>query len=90
MLAEQAEQQGDETLACVGLVCYGLEEARHLSVLHNVYILLAQTFSLIHVLPLIHCQVSWVPCIRCQQINDIILSIFEPYRFLVALLEWLD
>lgn len=36
-----AEQQGDEfedelrVLACIGLVCYGLEEARHLSVLRR-------------------------------------------------------
>lgn len=34
-----AEQQGDEfedeLLACVGLVCYGLEEARQLSVLRR-------------------------------------------------------
>lgn len=55
-----AEQQGDEfedeLLACVGLVCYGLEEARQLSVLRRslqrLYLtradLLPEIFSLIH------------------------------------------
>ena len=53
-----AEQEGDNfedellVVACIGLVCYGLEEAGRIvfrDVLQTVYILLVQIFSLIHV-----------------------------------------
>ena len=48
---QQPDEFEDELLACVGLVCYGLEEAQHNSVLRR-YILLVQTFSLIHAMTL--------------------------------------